>query len=55
MRKLIKEAAETFVNLCKILKEKDATQFKINPLAETRVVLCCGRLTSGSYEQCKDA
>jgi succinyl-CoA synthetase beta subunit len=30
------QAAETFVNLYKIFKEKDATQIEINPLAETQ-------------------
>ena len=30
-----KEAAETFQNLYKIFKEKDATQIEINPLGET--------------------
>ena len=30
-----KEAAETFKNLYKIFKEKDATQIEINPLGET--------------------
>jgi len=37
-----KEAAETFVNLYKIFKEKDATQIEINPMAETKdgAVLC---------------
>jgi succinyl-CoA synthetase beta subunit len=29
------EAADTFINLYKIFKEKDATQIEINPLAET--------------------
>ncbi|CCM01646.1 uncharacterized protein FIBRA_03707 [Fibroporia radiculosa] len=29
------EAAETFINLYKIFKEKDATQIEINPLGET--------------------
>ena len=29
------EAADTFLNLYKIFKEKDATQIEINPLAET--------------------
>jgi len=37
-----KEAAETFINLYKIFKDKDATQIEINPLAETKDghVLC---------------
>lgn len=30
-----KEAAETFQNLYKIFKEKDATQIEINPMGET--------------------
>lgn len=30
-----KEAAETFINLYKIFKEKDATQIEINPMGET--------------------
>jgi len=36
------EAAETFINLYKIFKDKDATQIEINPLAETKDghVLC---------------
>lgn len=29
------EAADTFLNLYKIFKDKDATQIEINPLAET--------------------
>ena len=29
------DAADTFVNLYKIFKDKDATQIEINPLAET--------------------
>lgn len=37
------QAAQTFVNLYKIFKEKDATQIEINPLAETSdgAVLWC--------------
>ncbi|KIO34503.1 hypothetical protein M407DRAFT_240417 [Tulasnella calospora MUT 4182] len=37
-----KEAADTFINLYKIFKDKDATQIEINPLAETQDghVLC---------------
>ena len=31
-----KGAAETFINLYKIFKEKDATQIEINPMAETK-------------------
>ncbi|KAL0579797.1 succinate--CoA ligase beta chain [Marasmius crinis-equi] len=36
------EAAEIFINLYRIFKEKDATQIEINPLAETKdgAVLC---------------
>ena len=30
-----KEAADTFINLYKIFKDKDATQIEINPLGET--------------------
>lgn len=30
-----KEAADIFINLYKIFKEKDATQIEINPMAET--------------------
>ena len=30
------EAADIFINLYKIFKEKDATQIEINPLAETK-------------------
>ena len=30
-----KEAADTFINLYKIFKDKDATQIEINPMAET--------------------
>jgi succinyl-CoA synthetase beta subunit len=33
--KATNEAADIFVNLYKIFKEKDATQIEINPLAET--------------------
>ncbi|KAF5368560.1 hypothetical protein D9758_002340 [Tetrapyrgos nigripes] len=38
----IDEAADIFVNLYRIFKEKDATQIEINPLAETKdgAVLC---------------
>ncbi|KAG8953274.1 hypothetical protein FRC04_002684 [Tulasnella sp. 424] len=37
-----KEAADTFINLYKIFKDKDATQIEINPMAETQDghVLC---------------
>lgn len=40
--KLEKQAAETFVKLYKLFKEKDATQVEINPLAESKdgEVLC---------------
>lgn len=31
-----KEAADTFINLYKIFKDKDATQIEINPMAETQ-------------------
>ena len=29
------EAADIFINLCRIFKDKDATQIEINPLGET--------------------
>lgn len=43
-----KDAADTFVKLYKIFKEKDATQIEINPLAETSdgAVLWCALLVS---------
>jgi succinyl-CoA synthetase beta subunit len=31
-----KEAADIFINLYRIFKEKDATQIEINPMAETK-------------------
>lgn len=39
----VNEAADIFINLYKIFKEKDATQIEINPLGETtdgRVLWC---------------
>lgn len=56
--KATNEAADIFVNLYRIFKERDATQIEINPLAETTdgAVLwsvqygrCCGYLTYFSF------
>lgn len=42
------EAADIFINLYKIFKDKDATQIEINPLAETKDghVLWCATRTN---------
>jgi succinyl-CoA synthetase beta subunit len=44
-----RDAADTFVNLYKIFKEKDATQIEINPMAETEdgAVLWCASVRYG--------
>lgn len=48
------EAADIFINLYKIFKDKDATQIEINPMAETKdgAVLWCVFISHRSLFAC---